>query len=203
MVVAITLDGRGQFLYRVLHSKRLGELFVQFADITTNGRGLVGEILQSVQLINALLSHLAGNSCSESGTAPSGLSTSLLMLLMTTVDWRLVASRATAVAPSCPGRAIRRIRQSTRILHDFGHSLGHGGVHENLICHALSVPATNRSRFFSSALVTVGRMKCSSSKRTSLRSWANREREAARCCLGPVSEWSCRMASASSGLRYW
>jgi hypothetical protein len=88
-------------------------------------------------------------------------------------------------------------------VHDFGHSLGLGGVHEDLICHVLGVPVTNRSRFFSSALVTVGRMKCSSSKRSSLRSWANHEREAARCCLGPVSEWSCRMASASSGSRYW
>jgi hypothetical protein len=116
MVVAITLDGRGQLLFRVLHSKRLGELFIQFADITTNGRGPVGEIRQAVQLINAILSHLAGNNCSESGTAPSGLSTSLLMLLMTTVYWRLVASRATAVVPSCPGRAIRRIRQRSRIL---------------------------------------------------------------------------------------
>jgi hypothetical protein len=52
----------------------------------------------------------------------------------------------------------------THLVHDFGHFLGLGGVHENLIRHELNVPVTNRSRFFMSALVTVGRMKCSSSK---------------------------------------
>ena len=42
VVVAITLDDRGQFLFMILHPKRPGELFVQFADIITNG-GVLSE----------------------------------------------------------------------------------------------------------------------------------------------------------------
>jgi hypothetical protein len=61
----------------------------------------------------------------------------------------------------------------TQHVHDFGHFLGLGGVHENLVRNVLNVPVTNRSRFFLSALVTVGRMKCSSSKR----SWVSHERD--------------------------
>jgi hypothetical protein len=38
----------------------LGKLFVQLADIATNGSGLVGETLQTVPLRAGLLGHVAG-----------------------------------------------------------------------------------------------------------------------------------------------
>ena len=114
------------------------------------------------------------------------------MLLMTTVDWGLVAAFFFAQSaqqqwlPHTQGGDSTDQTKVTHLVHDFGHFLGLGGVHEDLVRHVLNDPVTNRLRPFLSALVTVGRMKCSSSKRSSLLSWASHERDAARCCLGAV-----------------